>query len=207
MKITLLTHFNEDGALRLLNWLAGENARTLRQRPDLPLLYDSGVVYRREDDELWRDINHVFASGSEDCDSLAAARAGELIARGWRALTPGEGGFEQARRARLESIPAQVFLRTRSPRERPGLYHCLVRYQVDSQEYRDDPSARLGMNGVISDTQRQRWVKALGPEVASRLTAEPLQMGGVVPLVRCVRRRLASPDQTWRTTLIESDGS
>lgn len=55
MKISLKMAFAEDVALRLLNWLAQENARILRARPDLPGLYASGVRYRREPDEVWCD--------------------------------------------------------------------------------------------------------------------------------------------------------
>src|SRR5688500_19684237 len=51
----------------------------------LPLLYDAGVVYRRELDETWCDFLNMLAQGHEDCDGLAAARAGELLARGWAA--------------------------------------------------------------------------------------------------------------------------
>ena len=40
MKIAVKLAFDEQAALRLLNWLAQENARLLRARPELPLLYD-----------------------------------------------------------------------------------------------------------------------------------------------------------------------
>ena len=160
MKIAVKLAFDEMGALRLLNWLARENAIILRARPDLPLLYDSGVVYRREQDETWCDYLNMLAQGHEDCDGLAAARAGELLARGYRALRPGDGGYEQARRLRLSSIHAEPMLRTRSREDEPGLYHVIVRYRVGNRWYRDDPSARLGMNGAISADVRRRWATA-----------------------------------------------
>ena len=47
MKIAVKLAFDEKAALRLLNWLAQENAILLRAQPDLPLLYDSGVTYAR----------------------------------------------------------------------------------------------------------------------------------------------------------------
>ncbi|MCK6531000.1 hypothetical protein L6R50_26720 [Myxococcota bacterium] len=146
MRIAVKLSFDEGAALRLLHWLAGENARILRARPDLPGLYQSGVVYRRERDETWCDYINLLAQGHEDCDGLAAARAGELLARGWRALRPGDGGYAEAQRSRPASIRAEVMLRTRSPASRPGLYHCIVRYRVGGTWYRDDPSTRLGMN-------------------------------------------------------------
>src|SRR5690606_13148357 len=93
----------------------------------------------------------------EDCDGLAAARAGELMARGVDALRPGDGGYEEARRAALRAIPAEVMLRTRTTAREPGLYHCVVRYQVAGRWYRDDPSARLGMNGRVDAAVQRRW--------------------------------------------------
>ena len=158
MKIAVKLAFDERGALRLLNWLAQENAIIVRAQPDLPLLYVSGVVYRRELDETWCDYLNMLAQGHEDCDGLAAARAGELVARGAAALRPGEEGYAEARRAGLSTIPAEVMLTTRSRPEAPGLYHCIVRYRVGRTWHRDDPSARLGMNGGrIDPLVKQRW--------------------------------------------------
>ena len=170
MKIAVKLAFDEQGALRLLNWLARENAILLRARPELPLLYDSGVVYRRETDETWCDVLNMLAQGHEDCDGLAAARAGELLARGVHALRPGDGGFDEARRRRPTSIPAEVMLTTRSDADQPGLYHCVVRYRVGTTWHRDDPSKRLGMNGVIHPDVRQRWaaVAQQAPEAVWR---------------------------------------
>ena len=159
MDITVKLAFHEEGAVRLLNWLAAENARVLRARPDLPLLYDAHVVYRREEHEAWCDVLNMLARGWEDCDGLAAARAGELIARGHLALREGDGGFETARRLRLARIDAEVLLRTSSTPDHPGLYHCLVRYRVGGRWYRDDPSARLGMNGPIDPEVQARWAR------------------------------------------------
>lgn len=145
MEITLKLGFAEAGFVRLLNWLAKENARLLRDRTDLPSLYTSGVVYKREKRETWCDIINAFSQGWEDCDGLAAWRAGELLARGHRALRPGDGGYRAAKKRRLKRIPAEVLLRTRSKAGESGLYHCIVRYRVGRKWYRDDPSARLGM--------------------------------------------------------------
>ncbi len=145
MEIRLHLAFRETAAVSLLNWLARENARQLIRDPSLPGLYGSGVEYDRETEETWSDYINLLAQGWEDCDALAAARAGEIRARGYRALTPGDGGFEEARDRRLTAIPAEVFLRTRAGVGRPGLYHCLVRYPVGGRMYFDDPSARLGM--------------------------------------------------------------
>jgi len=139
--------FGVQPVLRLLNWLAQENRRILIQQPDLPGLYDSGVVYRREAEETWCDYLLMLAQGWEDCDGLSAARAGEIMARGAAALQPGDQGFAEARRlAPGTPIKAGVYMTTRVPRGATGLYHCVTRYQIGNTIYRDDPSARLGMH-------------------------------------------------------------
>ena len=145
MDITVALAFSEQDAVSLLNWLARTNARILRENPGLPGLYQARVVYKRETTETWSDYINLLAQGWEDCDSLAAARAGEILARGARALAPGDGGYKEAKRLKLRRIRAEVFLRTRSRPDEPGLYHCLVRYRVGGRWYFDDPSARLGM--------------------------------------------------------------
>ena len=139
--------FGEWKSVRLLNWLADWNADILRRRPDLPGLYAAKVRYHRETEETWSDYINLLAQGWEDCDALAAARAGELKARGWRALQPGDDGHAQARKRRIPSFEARVFMRTRLKPGRPGLYHCLVKYRLgpDQPWFYDDPSARLGM--------------------------------------------------------------
>ena len=145
MDITVALAFSEQDAVSLLNWLARTNARILRENPGLPGVYQSGVVYKRETTETWSDYINLLAQGWEDCDSLAAARAGEILARGHRALRPGDGGYKAAKRKKLTRLQAEVFLRTRTKPDEPGLYHCLVRYRVGGRWYFDDPSARLGM--------------------------------------------------------------
>ena len=162
MNITVALAFSEPDAVSLLNWLARTNRRILVQNPALPGLYQSGVVYKRETEETWSDYVNLLAQGWEDCDSLAAARAGELLARGWKALQPGDGGYAEAKRRTLKSIRAEVFLRTRARPDQPGLYHCLVRYRVGERWFFDDPSARLGMLGTT----------LTGPEVQQRLALQ-----------------------------------
>ncbi len=162
MNITVALAFSEIDAVSLLNWLARVNRRILLENPGLPGLYQSGVVYKRETEETWSDYINLLAQGWEDCDSLAAARAGELLARGWRALRPGDAGYGEARARKPNHIVAEVFLRTRTPIGQPGLYHCLVRYRVGGRWLLDDPSARLGMLDH----------RLTGPEVAQRLALQ-----------------------------------
>jgi len=143
--IRIALTFNERDALSLLNWLARCNARLLRERPSLPLLYATSVRYEREEEELWSDFIQLLAQGCEDCDALASARAGELIARGWRALSPRDPGYAAAKAANLSTIPAEVVLTTSVREGEHGLYHCVVRYVVGGTVWFDDPSARLGL--------------------------------------------------------------
>ena len=145
MIIKVALTFNERDAVSLLNWLARCNARLLRERPSLPLLYATSVRYEREEEELWSDYIQLLAQGWEDCDALASARAGELIARGWKALSPRDPGYAAAKAANLSTIPAEVALTTAVRQGEHGLYHCVVRYVVDGTVWFDDPSARLGM--------------------------------------------------------------
>jgi hypothetical protein len=112
---------------------------------------------------------NLLAQGHEDCDGLAAARAGELLARGWKALRAGDEGFELARRLRPASIRAEVMLTTRSEPNNPGLYHCIVRYRLGDRWFRDDPSARLGMRGGrIDPLVSARWAARSGDADAWR---------------------------------------
>ena len=160
MDITVALAFSEQDAVSLLNWLARVNARILQENPGLPGVYQSGVVYKRETTETWSDYINLLAQGWEDCDSLATARAGELLARGARALSKGDGGYKEAQRLKLRRIRAEVFLRTRTTPDRPGLYHCLVRYRVGGRWYFDDPSARLGMlDRRLSSAEVQQRLK------------------------------------------------
>ena len=69
MKIAVMLAFDECAAVRLLNWLAGENARIFRVydrraarkgERALPGVYQSGVRYEREDEEVWSDyLNQI----------------------------------------------------------------------------------------------------------------------------------------------------
>ncbi len=136
---------SEPGLVELLNYLARHNARLLAERPDLPLLYESGVVYQRELTEVWCDFLAMLEQGHEDCDALSAARAGELMAWGWEAMSPEDGGWNLAQVLRPARIPAWVLLRTKGEKGQPNLYHCITLYRVGDTWWLDDPSARLGM--------------------------------------------------------------
>jgi hypothetical protein len=91
-----------------------------RQGRPLPLLYSSGVRYRRErGTENWLGPVDVLRLGYGDCEDLVAWRVAEL---------------------REHGTPAQPYCYP----PRPGLVHCVVRMPDGSIE---DPSKRLGMGG------------------------------------------------------------
>ena len=84
---------------------------------DFPPLYQSGIVYRREQmgAERWQGAGELLRSGMGDCEDLAAYRAAEL---------------------RMEGEPATVgVIRTRR-----GSFHAVVRRADGSIE---DPSRIL----------------------------------------------------------------
>jgi len=183
--------FDENEAVSLLNWLTRHNARLLASNSSYPLLYDANVEYRREEIETWLDVPNLLMQGHEDCDGLAAYRAGELLARGWRALRSGEGGYAAARELRPASIKAEVVLTTRLAPGENGLYHCIVRYEVDGRVYWDDPSARLGMldTRLTAEETQQR--------LRSRVQlAGPLRRGRVLPPRRPPSFRTRRPSRS-----------
>jgi hypothetical protein len=154
--------FTETAVVRWLNVLRQLNVHLLqrelralqdRQISQLrPLLYESGVRYEPElHGEIWSDVASVYAVGFEDCDALAPARAAELEVFGAAALWPHMPGWQRARELGLTRIPSEVQLQTPAdtPVNGPGLYHAVVRYQVDGVTYIDDPSMRLGMHGEL----------------------------------------------------------
>jgi len=55
----------------------------MRAQPDLPLLYQSGIRYQREDDGVnrWQTYVESLARKIADCEDLAAARCAELRVR------------------------------------------------------------------------------------------------------------------------------
>lgn len=178
MLIAVELAFEEKAAVRLLNWLANENRIIFLERPDLPGLYESGVRYKREKVETWSDYLNLLMQGHEDCDALAAARAGELMARGYRALSLSrrDSGAAEARQLKLERIKAEVVLRTRAEKTKGGMYHCIVRYRIGRKWYYDDPSARLGMYGYV-DMRQPKLATVDRPDAGGE---DPV--GGLVPV-------------------------
>lgn len=178
MRIVLHIAWHDQELVRTLNFLARIGARQLRADPSLPLLRDSGVIYQREREETFRDVIEVLKAGEEDCDSLSAYDAAEKLARGWRALRPHDPGFEAARRARLSSIKAEVYMVSRTAPNQPGPAHAVVRYQVGGVWHACDPSAQLGMNNnTISPDVWARW-QALGirDQVVNRWAARGVDL-------------------------------
>ena len=112
--------------------IAKHNARRMRSQ-DLPLLYESGVRYQTEGSpELWWDAEEILSHGHDDCEGLAAYRAGELI----------NAGHEAEVYTRLINGPASTM--GGGPRSR--LFHAVTRVRnPNGSLVYDDPSMVLGM--------------------------------------------------------------
>lgn len=118
--------------------MARVNAVFHKAHPNAPLLYDSGVVYKNDPkrcnrrgqcvSELWLDYPSMLLRGSEDCDGLSAALAGELRARAPNSVGP---NLRPAASVRLKTT------RTR------GLWHAIVVDLATGEVF--DPSRKLGM--------------------------------------------------------------
>ena len=123
--------------------IALHNARRIKQK-NLPPLYKSGVRYKTEGSpELWWDAEEILAHGHDDCEGLAAYRAGELINQGYDARVY----------TRLVQKPSTEM--GGSGKKGGRLFHAITRVYSgpDGEPLRtkygtpvyDDPSARLGM--------------------------------------------------------------
>ena len=126
---------SEQSLLLLMEAMCAIDLLHLRQRR-YPKLYESGVVYRREDrTENWLDIPHVIKAGWGDCEDLVFWRVAEL------------------RHQKIKAAPFAKWRRVNGVFK----YHALVRRfapgrdhfgrVVNSKSWLEDPSRRLGMNG------------------------------------------------------------
>lgn len=108
----------------LLDTLFWIDVSYLIANPRTPLLYDSGVVYRREPAgrEHWQDIGTTLLLKEADCEDLSCHRAAELYV------------FNHDKHVR----PYLVY-RTFG---KATLYHVKVKHGNGTLE---DPSAKLGM--------------------------------------------------------------
>jgi hypothetical protein len=117
--------YSQKCVLYMLEGLVNCDREWLRQNPSTPKLYESGVRYKREKTEHWRDIPTLILHRSGDCEDLASWRVAEL---------------------REEGHKVQPFLKWR----RYGdfwLYHVMVAHMgEDGKTFRlEDPSRQLGM--------------------------------------------------------------
>lgn len=71
----------------LVMGLGALNAVLLRMHPEIPDLYMTGVVYRREPPRVedWWNVLQVIKHGFGDCEDLVAWRVGECLVQGIRA--------------------------------------------------------------------------------------------------------------------------
>lgn len=163
MKIIFHVQWGEAEILWQLQQLARRNGRWFRANPGARLLYDTGVIYRTEEEETFRDVYNTMRNGDEDCDSLAAWRAGEVLARGFAAFAPGDPGWQAAQAfPKARTFPAEVMLTTRARAGQVGqMYHAIVRYFIGGRWIEEDPSERLGMRrDTIDPYVVERWRRA-----------------------------------------------
>jgi hypothetical protein len=119
--------------------IARHNARMIEQM-GLPKLYDSKVRYQTEGPEKWWDAPEIIMQGHDDCEGLAAYRAGEL---------------------RLDGHDARVWTRLiHKPSKVMGgsgkdgrLFHAITRVDFPNGTHAyDDPSTR-----VQTPMPRPKW--------------------------------------------------
>jgi len=112
--------------------IARHNAKRIMSQ-GLPELYKTGVRYQTEGTpEKWWDAEEILAQGHDDCEGLAAFRAGELITRGYDAHV----------HTRLITGPADGMGGGGASR----LFHAITRVDgLRGGPRYDDPSVRLGM--------------------------------------------------------------
>lgn len=111
------------------------NVVWMRANPRAPLLYRSGVRYRRDPErmalgisELWLDAPSILSRGYDDCEGLASFLAAEL-----RTRSPNSVG---------QQIRPAAYVRLKTTRT-PGLLHAQV-YDPETNSF-FDPSRALGM--------------------------------------------------------------
>jgi hypothetical protein len=113
--------------LWLMEALTQINISWLKQHPETPTIYDSGVVYKFVPGEIdyWMDIPSIVRDGGADCEDLACWRVAEL---------------------RHAGVNARPYIRWKKKNDSSYLYHALVWWPGGRIE---DPSLALGMRGAI----------------------------------------------------------
>ncbi|UJR87308.1 MULTISPECIES: hypothetical protein [Sandaracinus] len=116
----------------MLMALSAINTLYLREYPQTPSLYESGVVYRAEPlpQERWQALPSLIEQGFGDCEDLSCGRVGDLVVR---------EGIQARPDFRFTRFNEQGHV---DDRGRFSLYHIVVRRPDGSIE---DPSALLGM--------------------------------------------------------------
>lgn len=114
------------------NAIARHNAKQIEAK-GLPRLYSGSIRYQTEGSpELWWDAEEIARRGHDDCEGLAAYRAGELI----------NAGHDASVYCRLIEGPASGMGGGSGVR----LFHAVTKIrQPDGSVVYDDPSAVLGM--------------------------------------------------------------
>jgi DNA-binding transcriptional ArsR family regulator len=130
---------SEQSLLLLMEAMCAIDLLHLRQR-HYAKLYESGIVYRREDGtENWLDIPGVIKAGWGDCEDLVFWRVAELR----------KDGVKAAPFAKWRRVNGVYKYHALVRRYAPGRDH--FGRMINSNEWLEDPSRRLGMNGPSDD--------------------------------------------------------
>lgn len=162
----MLVTIDDDSALpvqEINTAIARHNARRIKSQ-NLPPLYKSGVRYKTEGSpELWWDAEEILRNGHDDCEGLAAYRAGELINRGYDARVY----------TRLVQQPSKEM--GGSGKKGGRLFHAVTKVYAgpdgapvlaaDGTPVYDDPSARLGMPTPAWYLKFAREMRAQGKDL------------------------------------------
>lgn len=150
--------------LVLLEALTLCNQFYLKEHPEAPLIYNSGIVYKLPAQfesgakeggvagyrgEVFRDIPRIIENGGGDCDNVASWRAAELRTR--------------------FGIAASPYITWRKRPDGGTIYHVIVRYDYDGSS--EDPSLLLGMGGADKAREREEEVRKLGERAAEMMLA------------------------------------
>ena len=120
---------SRDALLYVLEALTKLDEDYLRDYPETPTLYTSGVVYRRSGPKEWFDVASTIAAGWGDCKDFSAYRAAELRRSG-----------ESGARCWLKHVIDQ-----REDGSKLYAFHVVVLRRSQGKTWLEDPSRILGM--------------------------------------------------------------
>lgn len=156
---------SQDKILALLQALTYLNQLYLRDHPETPPIYKSGITYKLPEQfsgdgfggEHFRDIPRILENGGGDCDNVASWRAAELREMG---------------------INARPYITWRKRADGGTTYHVIVLWPDGGSE---DPSLLLGMGGADRADQRAEEVRKLDERLHTMLDDMQIKKSDMMP--------------------------